>query len=176
MLGIDATAALVGEACWLEGACFAVLGAWVPSVPEPAAKLLVARHSRHHGWHAELLDEVRPATRAHDRSAPPAPTDDRWVEAIAVLRGQPGTTTVERLTGVYQALVPRLLAGYDRALDAASHWSDGPLTRRLHLIVDDERADLAEGLAVLEGLLGDGGDPDRVARRRADVEAHLPPG
>ena len=173
MLGIDATAARVADACWREQAAFAVLGGWVPTVPEAAAKLLVARHSRQHGWHAELLTEVRPHTRTHDGAADPAPLDDRWVAAIDVVRGPPDLPTVERLTGVYQALIPRLLADYDRLLDATSPWSDGPLARRLHLIVDDERAALGEGLAILEGLLA--GDADRAARRRADVGTALPP-
>jgi len=172
VLGIDATAARVSDACWRERAAFAVLGAWVPTVAEPAAKLLVARHSRHHGWHAELLAEVRPVTRAHDGAAEPVPLDERWVGALDVVRGAPDLPTVERLAGVYQVLVPRLLADYDRLLDATSVWSDGPVARRLRLIVDDERHALGEGLVVLEGLLD--GDADRAARRRAEVEASLP--
>ena len=172
MLGIDATAARVGDACWRERALFATLGGWVPTVGEPAAKLLVARHSRHHGWHAELLAEVRPITRAHDSGAEPLPLDDRWAGAMEVISGQPGLPTVERLAGVYQVLLPRMLADYDRLLDATSAWSDGPVARRLRLIVDDERSALGEGLAVLEGLLA--GDPDRAARRRAAVETSLP--
>ncbi|HEY6318109.1 MAG TPA: hypothetical protein VI462_09520 [Acidimicrobiia bacterium] len=172
MLGIDATAARVSDACWRERAAFAVLGGWVPTVPEPAAKLLVARHSRHHGWHAELLAEVRPVFRAHDGATEPVPLDERWVGALDVVRGAPDLPTVERLAGVYQVLVPRLLADYDRLLDATSVWSDGPVARRLRLIVDDERHALSEGLVVLEGLLD--GDADRAARRRAEVEARLP--
>ena len=172
MLGIDATAGRVGDACWRERAAFAVLGGWVPTVREPAAKLLVARHSRLHGWHAELLAEVRPVTRAHDGAADPVPLDAGWVAAIEVVRGPPELPTVERLAGVYQVLLPRLLADYDRLLDATSPWSDGPLVRRVRLVVDDERAALGEGLAVLEGLLA--GDADRAGRRRAAVAASLP--
>lgn len=172
MLGIDATATRVSDACWRERAAFATLGGWVPTVGEPVAKLLVARHSRHHGWHAELLAEVRPATRAHDGAADPVPLDDGWLAAMEVIRGASDLPTAERLTGVYQVLVPRLLADYDRLLDATSPWSDGPVARRVRLIVDDERGALGEGLAVLEGLLA--GDGDRAARRRAEVEASLP--
>ncbi|HEV2311296.1 MAG TPA: hypothetical protein VGU73_12315 [Acidimicrobiia bacterium] len=172
MLGIDATAALVGDACWRERAAFATLGGWVPTVGEPVAKLLVARHSRHHGWHAELLAEVRPMTRAHDGAADPVPVKDEWVGAMEEIRGEPGLPTVERLTGVYQVLLPRMLADYDRLLDATSPWSDGPVARRLRLVVDDERSALGEGLAVLEGLLAR--NADRAARRRATVEATLP--
>ena len=173
MLSIDGTAALLGQACWVEAACFGVLGAWVPHVPEPAAKLLVARHSRHHGWHAELLAEALPATQAHDPAALVAPVDDRWPSVIEAVRGPATSTTGERLAGLYQALLPWLLTSYDRAVDALSPWSDGPVARRLRLVTDDERADLAEGLVVLEGLLDGGADADRAGRRRAEVEAAL---
>jgi hypothetical protein len=172
VLGIDETAARVSDACWRERAAFATFGGWVPTMREPAAKLLVARHSRYHGWHAELFAEVRPTTRRHDAGADPAPLDGGWVGAMEAIRGEPELATVERLTGVYQVLLPRLLADYDRLLDATSPWSDGPVARRLRLVVDDERAALGEGLAVLEGLLA--GDADRAARRRAAVEATLP--
>jgi hypothetical protein len=173
VLSIDATATLLGQACWVEAACFRLLGAWVPDVPEPAAKLLLARHSRHHGWHAELLAEALPATRAHDPARLVAPADDRWPPAIDAARGPAASTTPERLAGVYQALLPWLLSGYDRTLDWLSPWSDGPTSRRLRLVTEDERADLAEGLVVLEGLVDGSADADRAARRRAEVEAAL---
>jgi len=41
------------------------------------------------------------------------------------------------------------------------------------MVIEDERADLAEGLAALEAFPG--ADVDRVADRRAVVEAALPP-
>jgi hypothetical protein len=174
VLSIDATASLVGQSCWVEAAAFTTLGGWVPSVPEPVAKLLVARHSRDHGWHAELLAEVLPSTRAHRPADLVAPVDDRWPAVVEAVRGPADGATVERLAGFYQALLPNLLAGYDRTLETLSPWSDGPLARRLRLVVEDERADLAEGLRVLETLLDGGADADEAARRRREVEARLP--
>ncbi|HWW46155.1 MAG TPA: hypothetical protein VN180_13875, partial [Acidimicrobiia bacterium] len=93
MLGIDETAARVSDACWRERAAFATFGGWVPTMREPAAKLLVARHSRYHGWHAELLAEVRPTTRRHDAGADPAPLDGGWVGAMEAIRGEPELAT-----------------------------------------------------------------------------------
>jgi len=174
VLSIDATAALVGQACWAEAAAFTLLGGWTPSVPEPAPKLLVARHSRHHGWHAELLAEVLPSTRAHRPADLVAPGDDRWPAVVEAVRAPAAGATVERLAGWYQALLPFLLAGYDRTLERLSPWSDGAVARRLRLVVEDERADLAEGLGVLEGLLDGGADADRAARQRREIEARLP--
>ena len=174
VLGIDDTAAIVGARCWLEAACFELLGGWVSTVPEPAAKLLLARHSRHHGEHAELLAGVLPATRAHDPARLVAPSDERWVAALAAARGADGDATVERLAGAYQSLLPRLVGDADLLLDETRPWCDGPLARRLLVVLEDERADLAEGLTLLETLLAAGGDPDRVARRRAAVGAALP--
>jgi len=171
MLSIDATAAVVGQACWVERRCFESLGGWVTSVPEPDAKLLVARHSRHHGWHAQLLGEVLPATRAHDPDRLVAPADPAWVAALEGVAG--ATTTLDRLVGFYHALLPAVVSGYDELSDRTSRWSDGPVQRRLRLVVDDERADLAEGLALLEDLLS-ANLVDRAAHRRTAVEATLP--
>lgn len=174
MLTVDATAALVGHTCWLEARCFEVLGAWVPLIAEPEVKLLVARHGRHHGWHVELLGEVLPATRDHDPGQLVVPVGDGWPAAIRYVAGDAGTTTLERLAGLYQALLPRLVVTHVETLDATSPVSDGPLARRLRLVVEDERADLAEGLAALEAR-PDPGAADLAAARRAAVEAALPP-
>ncbi len=174
MLSLDATAALLGDACFLEGACFEVLGGWVSSLPEPAVRLMAARHSRHHGDHALRLAELLPRTRAHEPGDTLAAVDGRWPPAIELVRGGPDASTLERLAGLYQALLPALLARYDRALSGASEWSDGPLARALRGVADEERGDLAEGLAALERLAADGDAADRVARRRAEVEAVLP--
>jgi hypothetical protein len=173
VLSIDDTAAVLGHACWLETRCFELLGAWVPVITEPELKLLAARHSRHHGWHVELLSEVLPATRDHDPRRLVAPADVRWGAAVDLVGGDATTTTAERLTGLYQALLPRLVVSHVAALDATSPVSDGPVARRLRIVIEDERADLAEGRAALE-TLPDGG-VDRAADRRAMVEAALSP-
>lgn len=175
MLGIDDTAAVLGHASWLEARCFEILGAWVPIVPEPDAKLLVARHSRHHGWHAVLLAELVPTTRAHDPRRLVAPSDDRWPEALARVAGDAATPTLDRLVGAYQVVLPAMVAGYDETLSRTSPWSDGPVARGVRLVVDDERSDLAEGLGFLEDLLDAEAAVDRAARRRAELEATLPP-
>jgi hypothetical protein len=126
VLSIDSTAAVLGHACWLEARCFEVLGHWVPLVAEPDVKLLVARHSRHHGWHVELLNEVLPATRAHDPARLISPAADGWPAAVQLVAGDPTTPTLERLAALYQALLPRLLLTHVDTLDATSPVSDGP--------------------------------------------------
>jgi hypothetical protein len=174
VLSVDATATVVGHACWVEARCFELLGGWVPLIDEPEVKLLVARHSRHHGWHVELLTEMLPATRAHDPRRLVAPADDRWSNAVRLVGGDATTTTLERLAGFYQALLPRLVVGHAETLDATSPVSDGPLARRLRLVIEDERADLAEGLSVLEAS-PEAGAADLAAVRRAAVDAAWAP-
>jgi hypothetical protein len=173
VLSVVDTAAVLGHACWVEVRCFELLGGWVPVITEPGPKLLVARHSRHHGWHVEVLGEVLPATRDHDPRRVVAPADPRWVTAVDAARGDATTPTLERLTGFYQAVLPRLIVGHVEALDRASPVSDGPVARRLRMVIEDERADLAEGLAALEALPDAGRDV--AADHRAAVDAALPP-
>ena len=173
MLSIDATASILGHACWLEARCFELLGGWVPTITDPDLKLLAARHSRHHGWHVELLGEVLPATRDHDPLRLVAPADPQWADVVTVVRGDTTTSALDRLTGLYQAFLPRLVAGHVEGLDATSPVSDGPVARRIRIVLEDERADLAEGLAALEACAG--APVDQTAERRATVEAALPP-
>jgi hypothetical protein len=173
VLSIVDTAAVLGHACWLEARCFELLGGWVSVIAEPEMKLLVARHSRHHGWHVELLGEVLPSTRDHDPHRLVSPAGAGWVAGVDLVGGDATTPTLERLVGLYQALLPRLVIGHVEALDATSPVSDGPVARRLRMVIEDERADLAEGLAALEAFTG--ADVDRAADRRAAVEAALPP-
>ena len=41
------------------------IGAWVAAVHDPAAKAVLARHARHHAFHAELWDGVTTWTECH---------------------------------------------------------------------------------------------------------------
>ncbi len=115
-----------------------------------------------------------PTTREHDPTRLVAPAADDWPAAVQLVVGDPTTPTLERLAGLYQALLPRLLLTHVDTLDVTSPVSDGPVARRLRLVIEDERADLAEGLAVLEAM-PERGAADRVARRRAEIDAALPP-
>jgi hypothetical protein len=139
-LTIDDTARLLGHATWLERRLFEVFGSWVPSTPEPALKLALARHSRHHAWHAELLEPLRPDTRDHavDQRAP---LDKEWRTLVS--RMLAAATTTQRLERGVEVLVGTI-ACYEQHLAVMRPVRDGPIRRALGLVLEHERAEVGE--------------------------------
>lgn len=162
---IDDTARAIARARWLELRCFEILGGWVASTAEPEVKLLLARQSHHHAWHAELFERVRPTASGLDVThygEPPSP----WRALLAELEVL--TATTDRLAGAYGVLLPAKLAEYERWLGEADPVRDAPLRRWLGFVLADERADLVEGRTVVDQIQGADAAPGRAA-----VEAAL---
>lgn len=162
---IDDTAQAIARAQWLELRCFEILGGWVTSTPEPEVKLLFARQSHHHAWHAELFERVRPVASGLDVSDHDEP-HPRWRGVVAELEAL--TTTADRLAGAFLVLLPTTLAAYEEWLAVADPVRDAPLRRWLGFVCSDERADLAEARAVADRVVGVDAAPGRAA-----VEAAL---
>ena len=139
-LTIDDSARLLSHATWLEHRLFEVFGSWVQSTPGPALKLALARHSRHHAWHAELLEPLRPDTRDHavDQRAP---LDKEWRSLVS--RMLAAATTAQRLERAVEVLVPTI-ACYEQHLAVMRPVRDGPVRRALGLVVEHERAEARE--------------------------------
>lgn len=161
---IDDTARAIARARWLELRCFEILGGWVPSTPEPEVKLLLARQSHHHAWHAELFERVRPVASGLDVSHHDAP-HPRWKGVVAELEAL--TTTADRLAGAFWVLIPAKIAEYEEWLAESDPVQDAPLRRWLGFVLADERADLAEGRALLDRIPGADGAPGRAAMEAA---------
>jgi hypothetical protein len=163
--GLRDTASFIGRFAWIESRLFEILGGWVQSTPEPAVKLVLARHSAHHAWHATLLREFMPVLHDFDTTTVDGPGDST-VAGLLDEVGAPGETeSIERLTGVYGFALPAMLGAYDQWLTAANPFSDGPLLRALGFVVADERTDLLEGGNLLESLLVDEKAQTRAHRR-----------
>lgn len=162
---IDDTARAIARARWLELRCFEILGGWVSSTPEPEVKLVFARQSHHHAWHAELFERVRPVASGLD-VAHHDEADPRWRGVLAELEAL--TTTADRLAGAFLVLLPTKLAEYEEWLAAADPVQDAPLRRWLGFVCADEHADLAEGRALAARVAGVDAAPGRAA-----VEAAL---
>jgi hypothetical protein len=143
-LTLDDAARFLGHATWLERRLFEVVGEWVRSTPEPAVKLALARQSRRHGEHAELLEPLRPDTRDHDLEAR-APLDAGWRTLVARLLASSSTAPrLERLAETLRLTVQC----YEEHLGALRPVRDGPTHRALLVVLEDERAALSE----VEGL------------------------
>jgi hypothetical protein len=164
-LTLDDSAHLLGHARWLEQRLFEVLGGWVQSTPDADAKLLFARHSFHHAWHAELLARCLPDTRDHDPETLTAPRSEEWVALVDRLAALEATAA--RVAGMYGVALPALIESYDAYLDRASAVRDAAAIRWVRIVVADEQADAADAAPVLEAAAADPSAADGRALERA---------
>lgn len=143
----------IGGYVWLETALFETLGEWARdgSVEDPAVARMVATHSHHHAWHADLWRDrqpVPPGTPA-DRLVPrPPPAAAAAIDAIRALG-----STVERLVGVYAVLLPRMITDYRALRSTVDPLVDEPTARVLDLVVRDDDDHVAAGTAAIDRLL-----------------------
>jgi hypothetical protein len=163
------TAGNLGAWRWLDQRLFEVAGGWVPTVPEPAAKVWLAEVARHHAWRAEQWADRFPVLRELDLVAATAAPPD-WSAAVETLVGPPEPAdTVEKLAGLVRVVLPRLLVAHERVLRRLSPVADGALLRTMRMVVADELDDWRSGEAVLQPLVRDAG----AARRAADAQARV---
>jgi hypothetical protein len=167
-LTIDESARLLGHLRWLEERLFEVLGGWVRTTADPDTKLLLARHSAHHAWHAELLAKCLPDTRDHDPAALTAPAGAEWATLVDELRAL--DTDPARVVAVYEVVQPALIRSYEGFLAGASPVRDAAGIRWVGIVLTDERADLVEASGALTAVAG---EPGASAGR--GLQWHLPP-
>jgi hypothetical protein len=114
-----------------------LLGGWVPRVTPAAPKLLLARHARHFAWHAELWDALVPVL--HDREEEPGITEVTLQDAAVALGA------VTEPLGVYDDVLPLLVAAYRGWSAEATPIAERPVMRALDLVLRDLDFDAQEG-------------------------------
>jgi hypothetical protein len=157
---------------WLEMRVFEIMGGWVSTVPELDIKLALATQSYHHAWHAELWEDRLPVLAGIDADELTTPASDGFERLIAIL-AEPGTSTIERLAGMYRVLLPRKISAYRAQQGAASVVAEAATMRALDLVLRDEVADWQEGEALLQSLLSSPAEVTRAAEHQARLESLL---
>ena len=143
--------------CALERRLFELLGAWVPSVGEPEAKLLLRTHSFQHAWHAELWGRLLPV--GEDPASAWLRPDVASALAAAADLGE----LRERLSAVYEVVLPRLVDTYERLRDRAGEASGGPVRRVVTLVLADDREACRAAQALVAQVAVRGSRPAPVA-------------
>jgi len=186
---LQEAAARVGGHCWSERRLFEILGAWVPSVPEADAKVMIDRHSAHAAWRAEQWEGRLPVLAGTSRPGlvvAPNPAVARLFAAAAGIAGEDTAGedtaghdtagddaggTVGRLAAAYRVLLPRVMAAYREHRSISSVLADGPTRRTLAMALDDLMGDWAEGEALLQRHLTGSAAVRAAADRVAALEA-----
>ncbi len=163
---LEESARLAGSHAWMERRLFEILGGWVATTSEHAAKLLFDRHSSHHAWRARQWWDRLPVLADTDRQALAGSAVPAMAPALEQLAGL--DTTVARLAGAYRFALPRLWSGYQSHVGSAGGPSDGSSLRTLQILLPDVTSDWQEGEALLQNLLA---GRDEVLVASSTVEA-----
>jgi len=137
-VGIVAWASRIARARTLEMRLADTFGSWVATLDDPAAKTVVARHARHHAFHAQLWDGIAPVL--HDVSPLADPDGDPALVPIVHALGSLETTVRDGL--------PALVDAYRSWAADTSVVADRPVMRVLDLVLRDEEFDAAESAAL----------------------------
>jgi hypothetical protein len=168
---LQLTAARLGRLRWVELRLFEIMGGWVASTPEVAAKSALAEQCYHHAWHAELWAARFPQGYGHDlQEATQAGSEalSGWFDDLAAL-----PTTLDRLAALYRVVVPRLALAYRDWEAKANPVADGPLLRWLRFASTDEATDWQSGECLLHDLLVNSDRVERAAAAQVRMEASL---
>ena len=170
-LGLDASAALVGEYRWIEHALYRLLGQWVTDMPIAAVQVHLDAQSMRHAWHAELFAERLPVLAGADPdrwTVPSAPTTALFAALSGTNPPANGSGSVPvpidpgvfehpgalpRLAALYRVVLPRLVTGYELHLRVVSPMTDAPVARALRLVLNDEIEDWQAGERLVERLV-----------------------
>lgn len=163
------TAARLGNLCWVEFRLFEILGGWVQSVPEPEAKLLLARQTRRHSSHAELFAGCLPVSSDLDRDELVGPRIEELADVLAQL--ERAEATRDRLLGLHRVVLPGLEEAVASLAETLSPVADAPALRVLRLV----GGELHEERQSEEDLLGlsDVGEPPDALGSPEELAAAL---
>jgi hypothetical protein len=171
---LDESARRFGLYAWVERRLFETLGQWIPTVSQPAAKVLLGSHCGHHAWHAALCEERLPVLPGRPTAELVVPSNGALVALFDALADPPdAASTLEKLAGVYRVVLPRVLAAYHHHRDRIDAEVDAPTARALALIIRDEENDRREGEALIGALAASADLGEPVAARQAHLEELL---
>ncbi len=170
-LNLEQAARRMGAYQWAEMRLFEVLGAWIPSTPDHAVKVLLGEQCYHHAWHGELWQQRLPELREININQLICPANDQVVACFDAIAAP--TSTIERLVGIFRVLIPRLVADYSRHLELTSEVADGPTIRALNLVLTDELADWRAGELLLQTLLRTPADVATATKHQSAIETML---
>jgi hypothetical protein len=123
-----------------------IIGDCVGTATDPAIKAVLARHARHHAFHAELWDGVVPVL--HDVTVSDDPTDDVGLSGVVGSLRDHGDGDSARLVRMFADALPALLDVYRGWAAETSVVAERPVMRVLDLVLRDEEFDLREGAAL----------------------------
>lgn len=178
MFTVEELAQRAANYLWTEERLFELLGGWVDSVAEPDVAVMLAEHSHHHAWHADMWrDRIPELAHLNPERLGHAPNHE-WVDLFDALAAPGGSEaegaapTIARLVGVYRVLIPHLVAVYSTHLRRAVPVADANTIRTLKLVLRDDLDHWRQGETQLQRLIAAAEQVDAAVARQGHLQ-HL---
>lgn len=145
---VNDRARAVGTFRFIEVSLMELVAAWTPSSPEMEAKVMFGRHIYDFAQHADALGKRTFELRQKEHYTLPA--DAAYVALLHRVRELPGTA--ERVSALYETVLPGLVRRYESYISATDPILDEPTVVIMERIVTDSRRQSAQARALLKEL------------------------
>jgi hypothetical protein len=172
---VEATARRVRNFRYAEEWLMMMLGGWIATIPEIPVKTGLGKIVWETAQAADALGrrlpELRCGRRAVEASASANQGFADFVQAVA--GPERPDLTIEKLAGVFDVLLPHLVAVYEKTMRETDQIADAPTIEILDEITRKARRHLSWGREVLDRLCDTDGARERRRRRGDELRARL---
>lgn len=140
---------------------------WTPLTPEMEAKVMFGRHIWDYAQHADWLGKRTFELRQPEHyTRTPANAYLELLRTVKIV-----TSTSERLTLLYDVVVPGLVSRYEGYLEATDGLLDGPSVVVVERILPELRRQIDDARRLREELVIPDAEAAAWRRREADIES-----
>jgi len=172
---VESTARRVRNFRYAEEWLMMLFGGWIATIPEVPVKTGLGKLTWETAQAADAfgkrLPELRCGRNAVGASESPNEGFAAFVQAIA--EPESPDQTIEKLAGVFDVLLPHLVAVYERTARATDQIADAPTIELLDDVVRRKRRHVAWGHEVLDRLCDTDAARERRRVRAADLADRL---
>ena len=147
-LTVNDRARAVATFRFIEVRLMELVAAWTPITPEMEAKVMFGRHIWDFAQHADALGKRTFELRQKEHHTLPAdPAYVALLDRVALLQG-----TAERISALYEAVLPGLVVRYESYIVGTDPILDEPSVVIMERIVSDLRRQSAQARTLLQEL------------------------
>jgi hypothetical protein len=167
---VESTARRVRNFRYAEEWLMMIFGGWIATIPEVPVKTGLGKFTWETAQAADALGKRLPELRCGRKAVAASESPNAGFAAVIQSIAEPESPdlTIEKLAGVFDALLPHLIEVYERTARETDQIADAPTIELLEDVVRKQRRHVAWGHEVLDRLC----DTDaRRERRRARAAA-----
>jgi len=140
---------------------------WTPITPEMEVKVMLGRHIWDFAQHADWLGKRTFELRQPEHYT--RPPDDAYLRLLEQMKHS--DTVSERLTLLYDVVVPGLIRRYDQYLEATDRLLDGPSALLIERIIPELRRQMGEAQSLRKELAVKTVDASDFRRAETAIES-----